>query len=56
MLTLVGGQAAPDVVGFLEAALLVAAHVALVRSGIDEFAGHVSLLHRQESLAAEGVP
>ncbi|MDB5691466.1 MAG: hypothetical protein JWO81_529 [Alphaproteobacteria bacterium] len=42
MLPLVGGEAAADVDRFLELTLLVAAHVALVGSGIDQlaFAGH----------------
>jgi hypothetical protein len=34
--------AAADVIGFLESAFVVAAHVALVRARIDEFAWHVT--------------
>src|SRR4051794_8441334 len=33
-----GGGAAPDIVAFLEAGFSIAAHVALVGSGIDQFA------------------
>ena len=40
VLAAVGGQASADVVALLEAAVAIAADVALVASGIDQFAGH----------------
>ena len=40
VLAAVGAETAADVVAFLEASVAIAADVALVGSGIDQFAGH----------------